>query len=265
MSSSPSNTHIHHTSSISVHTWPDTPCSPDQVLRAHLTRYPVLTWPGTPCSPDQVLRAHPAVLCLEEWIGNSTGPLQRTKEGHLQIKRKSATFYQIVMQMALSGQTYAYLVAHMPKNPVLHCYWREHMHVELLEFNAEYQDLCRGWVRVLSHRWSNICLVPFAAHWNRNVKPTSVQRLCSLDDMDDQEYDGLRYRHGDLFTQAAAMHGEDNLAIIWRWTISLTFSLKQCRLVSRLSYKLSTSLMISCTMPTLVHNYSLKRSKHLEY
>ena len=31
--------------------------------------------------------------------------------------------------------------------------------------------------------------------------------------MDDQEYDGLRYRHGDLFTQAAAMHGEDNLAI----------------------------------------------------
>ena len=53
--------------------------------------------------------------------------------------------------------------------------------------------------------------------------------------------------------------------IIWRWTISLTFSLKQCRLVSRLSYKLSTSLMISCTMPTLVHNYSLQRSKHLEY
>ena len=153
------------------------------------------------------------MLCLEEWIGNSTGPLQRTKEGHLQIKRKSATFYQIVMQMALSGQTYAYLVAHMPKNPVLNCYWREHMHVELLEFNAEYQDLCRGWVRVLSHRWSNICLVPFAAHWNRNVKPTSVQRLCSLDDMDDQEYDGLRYRHGDLFTQAAAMHDEDNWAI----------------------------------------------------
>ena len=53
--------------------------------------------------------------------------------------------------------------------------------------------------------------------------------------------------------------------IIWRSTISLMFSLKQCRLVSWLSSKLSMSLMISCTLPTLVHNYSLTRSKHLEY
>ena len=62
------------------------------------------------------------------------------------------------MQMALSGQTYAYLVAHMPKNPVLHCYWREHMHFELLEFNAEYQD--RTIIRKSDQNILNI-----RAHW----------------------------------------------------------------------------------------------------
>ena len=150
------------------------------------------------------------VACPDDWIGNSTVPLQRNNEGHLQIKRQSATFYQIVMQMALSGYVCAYLVAHMPKIPDIHSHWTEHMHIELLEFNAEVQDLCRGWVRVLAHRWSNICLVPFAAHWNRKVKPTtSVERLCSLEDMDDEEYDGFRYRHCDLFTRAAAKQSED--------------------------------------------------------
>ena len=153
------------------------------------------------------------VASPEEWIGNSTVPLQRNKEGYLHIKRQSATFYQIVMQMALSGHVSAYLVAHMPTNPEIHTHWREHMHVELLEFKAEFQSLCKGWVQVLLHRWNNICLVPFAAHWKRHVKPTSVQRLCSLEDMDDEEYDGLRYRHCDLFTCAAAMHNEEDLAI----------------------------------------------------
>ena len=153
------------------------------------------------------------VACPDDWIGNSTVPLQRNSQGHLQIKRQSATFYQIVMQMALSGHVYAYLVAHMPKTPDIHTHWREHMHVELLDFNADVQDLCRGWVRVLSHRWNNICIVPFAAHWNRNVKPTSVQRLCSLEDMDDEEYDGFRYRHCDLFTRATAAKQSENLPI----------------------------------------------------
>ena len=111
--------------------------------------------------------------------------------------------------MALSSHIqYAYLVAHMPMIPDIHTHWSEHMHVELLEFNAELQDLCKRWVRVLLHRWNNICLIPFAAHFKRNVTPTYVQRLCSLEDMDDQDYDGLQYRHCDLFAQAAAWHSE---------------------------------------------------------
>ena len=56
-------------------------------------------------------------------------------------------------------------------------------------------------------------LCRFAAHWNRNVKPTSVQRLCSLEDMDDEEYDGFRYRHCDLFTRATAAKQSENLPI----------------------------------------------------
>ena len=149
------------------------------------------------------------VSSAEDWIGNSTVPLERTKEGHLQIKRESATFYQIVMQMALSGYNCAYLVAHMPKIPDIHTHWRDHMHVELLEFKAEFQNLCKEWLRVLLHRWNNICLVPFAAHWKRHVKPTFVRRLCSLEEMDDEEYDGLRYSHCDLFRHAAVMHSEE--------------------------------------------------------
>lgn len=153
------------------------------------------------------------VTCPEEWIGNSTVPLLRTSDGYLQLKKESSTYYQIVAQMALSGQSLAYLVAHMPKIDSVHTHWTEHMHVELFVFNSELQEQYRGWLQVLLHRWNNICLVPFAAHWKRHILPTKVQTLCRLEDMDDEEYDGLRFRHGDLFKQAASFHNEADLEI----------------------------------------------------
>ena len=152
----------------------------------------------------------PATSNLDELHANTTATLRRNKHGHLMLHEESKAYYQVITGLALSERNVAYFVVYLDSaNIPVSENTDDFLFFQVIQFDVAAQSAWKQWLPKLLHCWCNICLLPLALYEKYGKIPKNVAAICTLEDMQDTEFQGFKFLHPELFKLANLYLGNE--------------------------------------------------------